>query len=275
LTGLFISKGPVVQVKESRGEIEVQPDNDPAIAYDGPMAVMVNRFSASASEIFAAAIQDYKRGIIVGEQTYGKGTVQTLTNLNEWDPKETEQLGQVKLTVAKFYRINGSSTQLKGVMPDLELPSAFKVNEYGEGSQPAALPWDQIPSSKYEVTSHISPKTIGQLKDKYAQRLKTDEELKTLVKTLDDFKKARDNKIVSLQETKRKVERDEAEKKRAAMKQLGEDADDDEDDDAPKSAAAPKDAKKKKDVYLNETGRMLVDLIQITKEPNLAGTKKK
>ncbi|NIJ51607.1 carboxy terminal-processing peptidase [Dyadobacter arcticus] len=277
LTGLFINRGPVVQVKEGQGEIEVQSDNDPAIAYDGPMAVMVNRFSASASEIFAAAIQDYKRGIIVGEQTYGKGTVQTLIDLNQWVPKETDQLGQVKLTVAKFYRINGSSTQLKGVMPDLELPTAFKVNEYGEGSQPSALPWDQIPSSKYELANNINPKIVDQLREKYTQRLKSDEELKTLVKTLDEFKEARENKVVSLQESKRKIERDDAEKKRAAMKQLGEDNTDGDDEDEvdSKVAEAPKDVKKKKDIYLTETGRMLADLIVISKEPSLAGAKKK
>ncbi|KAA6440732.1 tail-specific protease [Dyadobacter flavalbus] len=275
LTGLFINRGPVVQVKEGPGEVEVQSDNDPSIAYDGPLAVMVNRFSASASEIFAAAIQDYKRGIIVGEQTYGKGTVQTLIDLNQWVPKETEQLGQVKLTVAKFYRINGSSTQLKGVMPDMELPTAFKVNEYGEGSQPSALPWDQIASSKYELTNNVNPKIVDQLRDKYKQRLKTDEELKTLVKTLDEFKEARENKVVSLQESKRKLERDEAEKKRAAMKQLGEDTTDgDEEETDSKTAEAPKD-KKKKDVYLTETGRILADLIVLSKEPSLAGAKKK
>ena len=276
LTGLFISKGPVVQVKEGQtGEIEVQPDTDPAIAYNGPMAVMVNRFSASASEIFAAAIQDYKRGIIVGEQTYGKGTVQTLIDLNQWVPKETDQLGQVKLTVAKFYRINGSSTQLKGVTPDLDLPTAFKTNEYGEGSQTSALPWDQIPTARFESTNIITDKILDQLKDKYKQRLNTDEELKTLVKTLDEFKKARENKVVSLQEDKRKVERDEAEKKRLAMKQLGEDAEDDEESVDGKAVEAPKTEKKKKDIYLTETGRMLVDLIQLSKEPSLAGAKKK
>ncbi|SKB59285.1 carboxy terminal-processing peptidase [Dyadobacter psychrophilus] len=276
LTGLFINKGPVVQVKEGQGEVEVQSDNDPAVAYDGPMAVMVNRFSASASEIFAAAIQDYKRGIIVGEQTYGKGTVQTLIDLNQWVPKETDQLGQVKLTVAKFYRINGSSTQLKGVMPDLELPTAFKVNEYGEGSQPSALPWDQIASSRYEPTNNINAKVVDQLKSKYNQRLKTDEELKTLVKTLDEFKVARENKMVSLQESKRKIERDEAEKKRLAMKQLGEDnADGDDEEEDGKAVEAPKEVKKKKDIYLTETSRMLADLIVISKEPSLAGTKKK
>ncbi|TKT86663.1 carboxy terminal-processing peptidase [Dyadobacter frigoris] len=278
LTGLFINRGPVVQVKEGQGEVEVQSDNDPTVAYNGPMAVMVNRFSASASEIFAAAIQDYKRGIIVGEQTYGKGTVQTLIDLNQWVPKETDQLGQVKLTVAKFYRINGSSTQLKGVMPDLEMPTAFKVNEYGEGSQPSALPWDQIASSKYEATNDISEKIVSQLRDKHNHRLKSDEELKTLVKTMDEFKKARENKTVSLLESKRKVERDEAEKKRAALKQLGEESDDEDEDSAdakPKTADAPKEAKKKKDIYITETGRMLADLIVISKEPSLAGAKKK
>jgi carboxyl-terminal processing protease len=275
LTGLFINRGPVVQVKESQGEVDVQSDNDPMIAYNGPMAVMVNRFSASASEIFAAAIQDYKRGIIVGEQTYGKGTVQTLINLNQYDPKYPEPLGEAKLTVAKFYRINGSSTQLKGVMPDLELPTAFKTNEYGEGSQASALPWDQIASSRYEVTNNVNDKIVSQLKDKYNQRLKSDDELKTLVKTLDEFKKARENKVVSLQESKRKVEREEAEKKRSAMKQLGEEGDEDEEDVDGKATEAPKEVKKKKDIYLKETGRMLVDLIQISKEPSLAGTKKK
>ncbi|WP_159472322.1 carboxy terminal-processing peptidase [Dyadobacter sp. 3J3] len=278
LTGLFINRGPVVQVKEGQGEVEVQSDNDPTVAYNGPMAVMVNRFSASASEIFAAAIQDYKRGIIVGEQTYGKGTVQTLIDLNQWVPKETDQLGQVKLTVAKFYRINGSSTQLKGVMPDLEMPTAFKVNEYGEGSQPSALPWDQIASSKYEATNDINEKIVSQLRDKHNHRLKSDEELKALAKTMDEFKKARENKIVSLLESKRKVERDEAEKKRAALKQLGEESDDEDEDSAdakPKTADAPKEVKKKKDIYITETGRMLADLIVISKEPSLAGAKKK
>ncbi|MBE9460327.1 carboxy terminal-processing peptidase [Dyadobacter subterraneus] len=278
LTGLFINRGPVVQVKEGQGEVEVQSDNDPTVAYNGPMAVMVNRFSASASEIFAAAIQDYKRGIIVGEQTYGKGTVQTLIDLNQWVPKETDQLGQVKLTVAKFYRINGSSTQLKGVMPDLEMPTAFKVNEYGEGSQPSALPWDQIASSKYEATNDINEKIVSQLRDKHNHRLKSDEELKALAKTMDEFKKARENKVVSLLESKRKVERDEAEKKRAAMKQLGEESDDEDEDSAdakPKTAEATKEVKKKKDIYITETGRMLADLIVISKEPSLAGAKKK
>ncbi len=271
LTGLFINKGPVVQVKESQGEIEVQSDTDPMVAYDGPLAVMVNRFSASASEIFAAAIQDYKRGIIVGEQTYGKGTVQTLIELNRWMPKEKDDLGEVKMTVAKFYRINGSSTQLRGVMPDLELPTAYKNDEYGEASQPSALPWDQIPSSRYELTLNISDQIVNQLRDKYNNRLRSDEDLKKLVSDLADFKKAREDKTVSLQIDKRRKERAEAEKKRTALNELDDDTDGG--DEAEPTETTP--AKKKKDIYLTETSRILADLVTITNEPSLAGTKKK
>ena len=271
LTGLFINKGPVVQVKESQGDVEVQADTDPMIAYDGPLAVMVNRFSASASEIFAAAIQDYKRGVIVGEQTYGKGTVQTLIELNRWMPKEKDDLGEVKLTVAKFYRINGSSTQRRGVMPDLELPTAFKTDEYGEASQPSAMPWDQIPSSRYEVTNNISDQIVNQLRDKYDGRLKSDEELKKLVSDLADFKKAREDKTISLQIDKRRKERAEAEKKRSALKDLDDDTDGG--DEAEPTETTP--AKKKKDIYLTETSRIVADLVTITNEPSLAGAKKK
>lgn len=269
LTGLFIDKGPVVQVKESMGDVEIQSDTDAGIAYDGPLAVMVNRFSASASEIFAAAIQDYKRGVIIGEQSYGKGTVQTLIDLNQWMPKGGDQLGQVKMTVAKFYRVNGSSTQLRGVMPDLDLPTAFKVNEYGEGSQPSALPWDQIASSRYEVSNQISDKTVALLRDKYNQRLKTDPELKKLVEDLASFQKAREDKTVSLQIDKRRKERAEAEKKRAALSSL-----DDEEEEEEGDATTPAPAKKK-DVYLTETARIVADLVAYTNEPSLAGAKKK
>ncbi len=276
LTGLFINKGPVVQVKESEGDVEVQADTDPMIAYDGPLAVMVNRFSASASEIFAAAIQDYKRGVIVGEQTYGKGTVQTLIELNKWMPKESAPLGEVKMTVAKFYRVNGSSTQLRGVTPDLELPTPYKADEYGEASQPSALPWDQIPSARYEMTDDISDKMVAQLRDKHTQRLKSDEELKKLVQDMAAFRKAREDKMVSLQIDKRRKERAEAEKKRAALKDFGDEAEDDEEiesDSTTVAKATP--AAKKKDIYLTETSRIVADLVTIANEPALVGTKKK
>ena len=267
LTGLFIPKGPVVQVKESTGETEVYADKDGgSVVYDGPMAVLVNRFSASASEIFAAAIQDYKRGIIVGGQTFGKGTVQTLIDLNQWLPKEPEKVGQVKMTIQKFYRINGSSTQHKGVTPDIELPSAFSAEEYGESSQPSALPWDQIKSTRYEQARGIDDKILSQLRNRFDQRLKSDPELKKLAQDLAEFKKAKENTTVSLQESKRRKEREEAERKRAAANKVSQmSAPVDETGTPSPDAGTPAVPKKKKDLYLNEAGLVLADYILAVK----------
>ena len=273
LTGLFISKGPVVQVKSSSGEVDVESDNDPSIAYDGPLVVMVNRFSASASEIFAAAIQDYKRGVIVGENTFGKGTVQQLLDLNQMVPKEASQLGGLKITTAKFYRINGSSTQIKGVVPDIELPTAFKAHEYGEASEKTALPWDQIKSATFEPVNIVNESLLQTLTEQHKVRLKSDEDLKKMEVNLEAFKKARDNKMVSLKESVRKKEREEAEKKREAMNQTGTEAVlDDEDDESSAEAVAKK---VKKDVYLMESGRILSDLITETSKPVIVKGKKK
>lgn len=268
LTGLFIPKGPVVQVREQTGETEVYSDPDPSVTYDGPMAVLVNRFSASASEIFAAAIQDYKRGIIVGGQTFGKGTVQTLIDLNQWLPKEQDKVGQVKMTIQKFYRINGSSTQHKGVTPDIELPSGYSAEEYGESSQPSALPWDQIAATQFDISTTLNDKILSRLRDRFEGRLKSDVELKKLSQELADFKKAKENTVVSLQESKRKKERDEAEKKRLALKkESAEDPDEIDETGTPAPATAQADKakdkpkKKPKDLYLTETGRILADYI--------------
>ncbi|GAB4033097.1 carboxy terminal-processing peptidase [Spirosoma jeollabukense] len=256
LTGLFIPNGPVVQVRESNGETEVYTDPDPSVTYDGPMAVLVNRFSASASEIFAAAIQDYKRGIIVGGQTFGKGTVQTLVDLNRFLPKDPEKVGQLKMTIQKFYRINGSSTQHKGVTPDVQFPSAFSAEEYGESSQPSALPWDQIKSTRYEQSRAVDDKILARLRDRFDQRLKSDPELKQLAQDLADFKKAKENTVVSLQEAKRRKERDEAERKRAAATKVSQVTTPIDETGTPSPTA-----KKKKDLYLTETGLLLADYI--------------
>lgn len=262
LTGLFISKGPVVQVKESTGETEVYADKDGgSVVYDGPMAVLVNRFSASASEIFAAAIQDYKRGIIIGGQTFGKGTVQTLIDLNQWLPKEPEKVGQVKMTIQKFYRINGSSTQHKGVTPDIELPSAFSAEEYGESSQPSALPWDQINSTRYDLSRGLDDKILSGLRSRFDQRLKSDPELKQLAQDLTEFKKAKGNTTVSLQETKRRKEREDAERKRAAASKVSQMSAPVDETGTP----TPDAVKKKKDLYLNEAGLVLADYILAVK----------
>ena len=148
LTGLFIPHGPVVQIRDTSGSVEVDDDDDSSIVYTGPLMVLVNRFTASASEIFAAAIQDYHRGLIVGSTTYGKGTVQRLIDLNRFVPGN-QDVGQLKLTVDKFYRVNGASTQRKGVLPDIILPTPIDPKEFGEETEDDALPWDQIASADY------------------------------------------------------------------------------------------------------------------------------
>ena len=198
LSGLFVSSGPMVQVKGSNGKIDVKRDTDVGIQYNGPLAVLVNRFSASASEIFAGAIQDYERGIIVGETSFGKGTVQQLIGLNQFLPAMNTKLGQLKLTLQKFYRVTGSSTQNIGVTPDIEFPSAFDADEFGESSQPNALPWDKITSSQFQKTSTISDELKGKLRQLYANHLDTDVDLQKLVKDIEKAKTERAKDFASL-----------------------------------------------------------------------------
>ena len=144
LTGLFIKSGPVVQVRDARGRTRINRDPENDLAYAGPLGVVVDRDSASASEIFAGAIQDYRRGIILGEDTFGKGTVQNLIDLDRYAEDSNVPLGQLKVTIAQFFRVSGASTQHRGVTPDIQIPSAQVINEYGERSLKNALPWDEI-----------------------------------------------------------------------------------------------------------------------------------
>ncbi|MEM1406201.1 MAG: carboxy terminal-processing peptidase [Bacteroidota bacterium] len=216
LTGLFIKDGPVVQVKTSGNKIEVGKDEDPGLLWDGPLAVMINRFSASASEIFAGAIQDYGRGVVIGEQTFGKGTVQNVIDLGRYiDVPDGEKVGQLKLTLQKFYRVTGSSTQHLGVDPDINLPSAFDASEFGESSNPSALPWDQIASAKYNLTNDISSRLIAQLNTDYKSRLTSDIDLRNLVEETVELKQNLARTEISLNEEIRKKQMEEAEKKRA------------------------------------------------------------
>ena len=164
LTGLFVDKGPVVQLKVTTGELEVQDDPEPGVAYSGPLAVLVDRFSASASEIFAGAIQDYHRGVVLGQRTFGKGTVQNLVPLDRWSPRPVN--GQLTVTIGKFYRVTGESTQHRGVEPDVTLPSQIDMEEFGESALEGALPWDRIPGVPFRSegkslssrTSRCSPR---------------------------------------------------------------------------------------------------------------------
>ncbi len=218
LTGLFIKNGPVVQVKNSANRIEVGTDDDPGVVYNGPLVVLTNRFSASASEIFAGAIQDYHRGVVVGESTYGKGTVQTVIDLDKFISDPNNEVGQLKLTFQKFYRVTGSSTQHKGVTPDIKLPTALDPEQFGESSSPSALPWDEIRSTLYQRTPIINDRVIAGLTKSYNDRLKNDPGLNRLVNETEEARKNFADTRISLNEETRKKEMDEAEKRTAAAK---------------------------------------------------------
>jgi carboxyl-terminal processing protease len=217
LTGLFIKEGPVVQVKNSANKIDVLPDDDKEVFYSGPLVVLTNRFSASASEIFAGAIQDYQRGVIVGESTYGKGTVQSVLDLKRF-LTENEPVGELKLTFQKFYRVTGSSTQHKGVVPDILLPSALDAAHYGESASPSALPWDVIKAAPYQRSLDINDKTIARLNKSYQERLKFDVSLKKYLRETEELKSNLQQTKISLNEATRKKELEESEKKKASDK---------------------------------------------------------
>lgn len=213
LTGLFIKEGPVVQVKDSDGSISVDYDRDPNVLYEGPLVVLTSRFSASASEILAAALQDYKRALIVGDKsTHGKGTVQSLIELNRF-LRTTNNLGALKLTIRKFYRINGESTQLKGVTPDIILPSVNNFAEVGESALPNAMPWDTIPPTKYETVNIITKAIVEELSKRSAERIAADKDFAYIMEEIERYKKSQADKTVSLNETQRLKEKEEAKKR--------------------------------------------------------------
>lgn len=269
LSGLFIPDGPVVQRRTGRGKVDVESDTDKETVYAGPLMILQNRFSASASEIFAGAIQDYKRGVIVGERSYGKGTVQQLVDLDQFlnSPRQAsrgkdngvstgvgfeakERFGQLKLTTEKFYRITGNSTQLKGVEPDLTLPSPFNADEMGESSQPTALPYDEVEEAGFVKTNNINEKIISKLDSKFQSRLKTDESLKELVIDLEEYKSQKDKKEYSLNYELRKKEKEETENNRKAVKKIN-------------KSSGKND--KEEDLYLTESEKILCDLIGLLK----------
>lgn len=212
LTGLFIDKGPVVQDRNRRGQVDIIEDKDPGTAWDGPLAVMVNGSSASASEIFAGAIQDYGRGLIVGEQTFGKGTVQTVLDLNQQVRSEENGFGALKLTVNKFYRVTGESTQLKGVMPDIKYPNPYSRDEFGEQSYETALEWDVIKPAKFEKVGDFG-QYLEVLSRKHEERIKQDREFQYLMSDIDELNERRMKKTISLNIDERKQQRKDAKQK--------------------------------------------------------------
>ena len=207
LTGLFITNGPIVQTKDSYGRITTNHDPDPALFYAGPLAVLVDRSSASASEIFAGAIQDYERGIIIGEPTYGKGTVQNIIDLNRSTKNTDIDHGKLKITVAQFYRISGGSNQNKGVIPDIVFPLADDVHDYGERALENALPWDRIDPTRYSKVS--APKSFYQTaRERHETRIRSSRAFALLLEQHALFKKNTQRKSAPLEKNKRKAERD-------------------------------------------------------------------
>lgn len=218
LTGLFIKSGPVVQVKDGAGSIKNETDFNSDILYDGPLTVLVNRFSASASEIFSAAMQDYGRGVVIGEKTFGKGTVQKMVGINEFVQVDNKPLGEVKLTIAKFYRINGSSTQHRGVIPDIEFPSIYAAREFGEDASEFALPWDQITATKYDAVNAVTNK-LGVLRDNHRNRMSTDKEYGYLEHDINFFEQINAKQYQTLNESEYKKENDKADADKKAREQ--------------------------------------------------------
>ena len=218
LSGLFIDEGPVVQVRDAQGRIAIEGDDEKGLAWDGPLAVLIDRESASASEIFAAALQDYGRALIVGETSFGKGTVQNLIDLDQMAQNDETRFGQLKLTVAQFFRVNGGSTQHRGVVPDINYPqTAWSSDDYGESALDFALPYSEVPAASFDRTGDFSALT-PLLITRHEARIAKDPEFKWWLEDLGEFRKQRERTALSLLESERRAERDQVEKKRTERK---------------------------------------------------------
>lgn len=219
LTGLFIDQGPVLQERDTKGNIKVDSDTKSGIVWDKPMGVLINRASASASEIFAAAIQDYGRGVIIGETSFGKGTVQTVVDLDQLVKNDKPKFGELKMTIAQFFRINGGTTQLRGVSPDVALPSLTDADSYGESSFTNALPWSQIKAADYKPSKDLKP-LFSTLSANHDARIAKDKEFQYLLSDVAEFKVEREKNSISLNLADRQKERDAKDAKIAARKDV-------------------------------------------------------
>jgi carboxyl-terminal processing protease len=251
LTGLFIETGPTVLIRESNGRTTQLNDKDPEIAYDGPLVVMVNRLSASASEIFAGALQDYHRAVVVGAQTFGKGTVQSLLAVRQ---------GQLKLTSAKFYRISGESTQHRGIIPDINFPAVYDPKKIGESALPQALPWDKIRPAEYKAHTSMS-RWISQLRAQHQARIRNSADFKYLYNNIQRLKEKGKKTEFTLHEATRKLARDRMERerldlvnKRRTAKGL-----------KPVKTISELEKLEEPDALLSETQNILLDLILLSR----------
>lgn len=269
LTGLFIGTGPVVQQRDAQGEISVARGFAPGAVWDGPLGVLINRASASASEIFAAAIQDYRRGLIIGETSFGKGSVQSMISLDRIAPTQTGQLGDVKLTIAQFFRINGSTTQLRGVSPDISLPSTTDTEHFGESSYGNGLPWMRIKAADYHPVADLHG-ILPILQQRHERRVAKDQDYRNLLDDITEFNQRRKKNLVSLNEAERRKERDAQE---AKLKSRGgkETAEANADSNKAGDPELEKLKQNTKDAWLQETGYILGDAVELRGEhPRLA-----
>ncbi len=202
-----------MQVRNAQGRVEVERDRRPGQSWEGPLAVLVNRVSASASEIFAAAMQDYGRALVIGEPTYGKGTVQNLISLDHLSGRDGARHGQLKFTIAQFFRINGSSTQLKGVVPDIQFPVTLDAEDYGESVYDNALPWAQIEPAEFQAVAELAA-IVPQLEQRHRQRIADSAEFRFWQDDIEEIRSQRQRTSVSLLASERRAERDSQEQRR-------------------------------------------------------------
>jgi carboxyl-terminal processing protease len=285
LTGLFIDRGPVVQVRRSGGFVEVKSDNRAGVLWSGPLAVLVNRSSASASEIFAAAIQDYGRGLIIGEPTFGKGTVQGLLPLSLQYDTIDGKYGTAKITSQQFFRIDGGTTQNAAVTPDLQFPVTVNMTEFGESTYDNALPFTRIQAADHKNVANFSP-ILGNLLAKHKTRVLSDREFQWWSEDVAEFRAERDKKTLSLNEAERRAERDrfeakrkarEAERKALGLAEAGPQNNDDglqaNERDVKVQVAEEEAAKNRPDPLMRESAAILADAISMLKASPVLTTK--
>jgi len=257
LTGLFVGKGPVVQQRNANGKVKVESDDRSTPAWQGPLGVLINRGSASASEIFAAAIQDYGRGVIIGEPSFGKGTVQTVVNLDEVAHNPEPKLGELKLTIAQFFRVNGGTTQLRGVTPDISLPGLFDLKTVGESSFDNALPWSEVKPAKYKRSGDIKP-LLPQLQNLHDARVKDNPEFQQFVDDIAVLKAQREKAELSLNETERRNEMTAEENRLKARKKS-----DDGFNNSPDDGLQSNERSLSADIAIEKTRKSAKDVLQI------------
>ncbi len=267
LTGLFVGKVPVVQERNAKGDIRVETNVKTGVAWDGPLGVLINRASASASEIFAAAIQDYGRGLIIGAPSFGKGTVQTMASLDQIAKNDKPEFGELKMTIAQFFRVNGGTTQLRGVTPDIVFPGFIDAADFGESSFDNALPWTRIKAADYAPVGSLTDQ-IPVLLALHENRVRHDKGFQYLEEDIKQTQQLRQKNMISLNEADRRKEREAQEKRlaarddaagQAAVKALEDDGLQANERNLTKELAAEKSKKLAKDVLLNEAVNILGD----------------